>query len=157
MDKTDKDIESKRKIQKVEVSTTASQPQSSETNQNIAYHFSWHTSLQKELEEERKANAEIRASNTKILKDNLLLGKEKDALKSKIKHLEDKLSKKGESEDLKKKYDELLAENQRLRGELDKVSCWELPMELEAIMCRPNVYQLRRVATVSAQGQDKTQ
>ena len=157
MDNSDKDTESKRKIQKIEVSTTTSKPQSSETNPNIAYHFSWHTSLQKDLEEERKTNAEIRASHTKTLKDNLLLSKEKDALKLKIKHLEDKLSKKGESEDLKKKNEELLAENQRLRVELGKLSCLELPMEVEAIMVRPNVYQLRRVSTVSAQAQDKKQ
>ena len=58
MDNSDKDTESKRKIQKIEVSTTASQPQSSETNPNFAYHFSWQTSLQKDLEEERKTNAE---------------------------------------------------------------------------------------------------
>jgi len=41
MDNSDKDTESKRKIQKIEVSTTASQPQSSETNPNFAYHFSF--------------------------------------------------------------------------------------------------------------------
>jgi len=157
MDNTDKDIESKRKIQKIEVSTTTSKPQSSETNPNFAYHFSWQTSLQKDLEEERKTNAEIRASQTKTLKDNLLLSKEKDALKLKIKHLEDKLSKSDDFFPLKKKNEELLAENQRLRVELGKLSCLELPMEVEAIMVRPNVYQLRRVSSVSAQAQDKKQ
>ena len=157
MDNSDKDTESKRKIQKIEVSTTASQPQSSETNPNFAYHFSWQTSLQKDLEEERKTNAEIRASQTKTLKDNLLLSKEKDALKLKIKHLEDKLSKSDDFFPLKKKNEELLAENQRLRVELGKLSCLEVPMEVEAIMVRPNVYQLRRVSSVSAQAQDKKQ
>ena len=157
MDNSDKDTESKRKIQKIEVSTTTSKPQSSETNPNIAYHFSWQTSLQKDLEEERKTNAEIRASQTKTLKDNLLLSKEKDALKLKIKQLEDKLSKSDDFFPLKKKNEELLAENQRLRVELGKLSCLELPMEVEAIMVRPNVYQLRRVSSVSAQAQDKKQ